>query len=205
MSNTPHRPGPHTAFYLPGMKKIVGVLAGTIVLLVAIAWGTSSPQQTMNSITAAIDAGEPATLQQWADLPAIRAGLAKQYAQFLGFKMRNSPDWHAIEATGTDERLAQALMTETVTPAGLLQILRGDHQLIVGRLNADNVMQETLATPLARRTVQQPDKASPFRYTVLFTDTASQQPMMRLTLSFNGLGWRLTSVQIPMWGKLYSE
>jgi Protein of unknown function (DUF2939) len=159
----------------------------------------------MRGITAAIDDGEAETLQQWTDMSAVRASLAEQYAQFLGFKMRNSPDWQAIEATGTDERLARELMAEVVTPEGLLRILRGDHQLVVGRLNADNVMEETLATSLAKRTEQQGEKTSPFQYSMLFTDRASQQPMMRLTLTFNGVSWRLTSVQIPMWGKLYDE
>ena len=176
-----------------------------LLLLFTLAWATGNPERTMHTITASIDAGEPEALQQWVDLPAVQASLARQYAQFLAFRMRNSPDWHAIEATGTDERLAQELMVEVVTPEGLLRILRGDHQLVVGRLNADNVMEETLATPLANRTQQRVEKVSPFRYAVLFTDAASRQPMMRLILTFNGLSWRLTAVQIPMWGKLYDE
>ncbi|MET4107774.1 DUF2939 domain-containing protein [Hymenobacter sp. UYP22] len=187
------------------MKKILGLLAGMMLVLFTVAWATSRPERTMHNITAALDAGDHQALQQWVDLPAVQASLAGQYAQFLAFKMRNSPDWRAIEATGTDERLARELMAEVVTPEGLLRLLRGDHQLVVGRLNADNVMEATLATPLANRTEQQPEKASPFRYAVLFTDTASRQPMMRLTLTFNGVAWRLTGVQIPMWGKLYTE
>lgn len=187
------------------MRKILLLLLLAVLALLTVTWTFSSPQSTMNGITAAVDSGDAERLHQWVDLSAVQRSLAQQYAQFLALKMQNDPDWQGARSSGLDESLAQRLVAEAITPEGLLKLLQGDHQVLMGRLNADNVSAETLRTPLNRRTDQQEENHSLFRHSLRLTDKRSYEPLMILTVGFNGVTWRLTSVQIPMWGKLYED
>jgi len=173
-------------------KIVQKLLIGFLTLVVA--YVVASPYVTVYYMKAAAEQRDGEALSDYVDLPAVREDLKDQFNAKLGSKMAQEIDDNPFAVLGglLAGVMVNKMVDTFVTPSGLIELMKGEVPKASGSGDGGDGERN------------KPFGQADYRYeawdkfSVIVPDQDGDEA--RFILRRRGLGWKLTSVKIPMDG-----